>query len=279
MAERQTGLAAVRHADPDRYLSLLYAPSDLRDDLAALYAFNAEIAAVRERVSEPLPGEVRLQWWRDILATGTAGQAGPGPLGRALLETIERHRLPVSAFQAMLDARIFDLYDDPMPSRGDFEGYAGETAAALIQLAGLVLEPEAAPAFADAAGHAGCAQAVAGTLRMLPIHRARGQCYVPLDLLEAAGTSREALLAGRDEAALGRMVAAMVALGREHWSAFLRHAHAMPASLRPAFLAAGLAPAYLERLAAAGTRAAHRTVDIGILRRHGTMLHRAARGW
>jgi len=28
------------------------------------YAFNAEVAAIRDRISQALPGEIRLQWWR-----------------------------------------------------------------------------------------------------------------------------------------------------------------------------------------------------------------------
>ena len=44
---------------------------------------------------------------------------------------------------------------------------------ALIQLASMVLDRDAAPAFAGLAGHAGCAQAIAGLLALLPLHRAR----------------------------------------------------------------------------------------------------------
>ncbi|WP_292331560.1 squalene/phytoene synthase family protein, partial [Mesorhizobium sp.] len=72
----------------------------------------------------------------------------------ALRATIAANKLPKSAFENMLEARIFDLYDDPMPSRTDLEGYCGETAAALIQLAAMVLDPAAAPGFAELAGRA-----------------------------------------------------------------------------------------------------------------------------
>ncbi len=120
---------AVRAADQDRYVSALYAPADRRDALFSLYAFNAEIAGVRDRIHEPLPGEVRLQWWRDVIAA--EGEVTGNPLADALKATISAHRLPKPAFDNMLEARIFDLYDDPMPSRTDLEGYCGETAAAL----------------------------------------------------------------------------------------------------------------------------------------------------
>ena len=43
------------------------------------------------------------------------------------------------AFDRLLDARVFDLYDDPMPSLNDLEGYAGDTESALIQLGAIIL--------------------------------------------------------------------------------------------------------------------------------------------
>lgn len=271
-------LSALRQGDPDRYLSTLYAPADKRAALAVLYGFNAEIAGIRDRIHEPLPGEIRIQWWRDALA-GKAEGAGASPLAAALLEVIDRFGLPRDAFDRYLEARIFDLYDDPMPSRTDLEGYCGDTASALIQLAAMVLEPDAAPSYAEAAGHAGCAQAIAGLLRLLPIHLRRGQCYIPGDLLAAAGTSPQALVSGEDRPAALRAVAAMVALGREHDAGFARAARAMPAALRPAFLPAGLARACLDRIATAPQAALDRGVDIGAIRRHWLFLRHASRGW
>ena len=40
--------ALVREADRDRYLATLFAPAEHRDALFALYAFNVEIARVRD---------------------------------------------------------------------------------------------------------------------------------------------------------------------------------------------------------------------------------------
>lgn len=279
MAEKpDIDTGALRRSDPDRYLSTLYAPQPVRGDLETLYRFNAEIAAIRDRIREPLPGEVRIQWWRDALAGGEAA-AGGYPLAEALLAVIERHSLPLDAFDRYLDARIFDLYDDPMPTRSDLEGYCGETASALIQLAAMMLEPEAAPAFAAAAGHAGCAQAIAGLVRLLPLHRARGQCYVPADILAAAGASRDDIVAAGDGEAASRAVGAFVELGREHAARFEAEAKGMPASLRPAFLPASLARPYLERAAAAGPTVLREVADLSVLRRHWTLLRRAVRGW
>lgn len=268
----------LRRSDPDRYLSTLYAPQAVRADLTALYLFNAEIASIRDRIREPLPGEVRIQWWRDMLAGGKPA-AGGYPLAEALLDAIDRHALPLDAFDRYLEARIFDLYDDPMPSRADLEGYCGETASTVIQLAALMLEPEAAPAFATAAGHAGCAQAIAGLVRLMPLHRARGQCYMPGDILAAAGASRDDMAGAGESEAARRALAAFIELGREHAARFAEAAKGMPVSLRPAFLPASLAAPYLKRAAVSGREPLRRVVDISPLRRHWTMLRFAARGW
>lgn len=269
----------VSTGDRDRYLAALYAPEGRRASLFALYAFNIEIASVRDRVSQALTGEMRLQWWRDVIVS-TQPEAGAGhPVAEALLAAITRHGLPRSAFEAYLDARIFDLYDDPMPSRTDLEGYCGETAAALMQLSAMILDPDAAPGVTGLAGHAGCAQAIAGLVRLLPLHRARGQCFVPRDLLAAAGTSPAEFLAREDEPAARRAVSAMLALAREHLAAFESGAGPLPASLRPAFLPAALTGAYLDRVEGREGAALASARDISEIRKHWLLFRHALRGW
>lgn len=268
----------LRKADRDRYLASLYAPEDRRDDLTALYAFNAEIAAVRERAREPLPGEVRLRWWLDALAA-PAGQATGNPVADALRAGIARHGLPMRPFEDMVEARMFDLYDDPMPDRATLEGYCGETASALIQLSALILDPAAAAGAASAAGHAGCAQAIAGLLRLLPLHRSRGQCYVPAELLAAAGTSRDAFVSPQPGEAGVRAISAMIALARDHLARFEGSAHDLPKSLRPAFLPVAPTAAYLGAVEKLGERALTQVATISELRRNLILLNRAMRGW
>jgi phytoene synthase len=269
----------VRSADRDRYIAALYAPEDRRADLLALYAFNAEISGIRDRVSQALPGEIRLQWWRDVIAAGNADAGAGHPVAEALLGVIERRKLPRDAFQNYLDAKIFDLYDDPMPTRGDLEGYCGETAAAILQLSSIVLEPDAAPDSAEMAGHAGCAQAITGLLRLLALHRRRGQCFVPKDILAAAGTSPEEFVAGDGGPNAPRAVAATIALAREHLSAFERGAARLPQSLRPAFLPLALTGAQLAKMQGRKKELLGASFDIAAWRKHWLMFRRATKGW
>src|SRR3954463_3398471 len=104
--------ALVREADKDRFLATLFAPAKYRRPLFALYAFNLEIARVRELAREPMPGEIRLQWWRDVFSAAGGGDVRAHPVAAALTDTIVRHRLPLPVFTELIEARAFDLYDD-----------------------------------------------------------------------------------------------------------------------------------------------------------------------
>ena len=75
----------VRSADRDRFLAALFAPVQHRDALLALYAFNIEVARVREVAREALPGEIRLQWWREVLSGERGEEASANPVAAALL--------------------------------------------------------------------------------------------------------------------------------------------------------------------------------------------------
>src|SRR5207253_8807390 len=73
-ADRLSPVAALvlRH-DHDRFQTVLFAPAARREALFALYAFNYEIARVRESVTQPMLGQIRLEWWRENIAAAFAG--------------------------------------------------------------------------------------------------------------------------------------------------------------------------------------------------------------
>lgn len=244
-------LAMLRDTDRDRYLACLLSPADKRGALASLYAFNAEIARIRDSVREPLPGEIRLQWWRDLLEGNAQGDSVGNPVAAGLLEAIETWKLPRQTLVDMIEARIFDLYDDPLEDRNALEGYAGETASALIQLASLILSAEDAPKSAESAGHAGVAQSIAGFLLLMPIHRRRQQLYLPLDILSATGLDRDTFLAGEDKRRISAAIEAFAGLGLEHL-AKARKSGKVPAAVFPAFLPVALAEPVLRRATRAG---------------------------
>lgn len=267
---------ALRTEDWNRYISVLFAGSDRRPGLFALYAFNAEIARVRRMISDPLPGEVRLQWWRDLLDGVEHGEAAANPTAAALQETIRTYRLPVAALQALIDARVFDLYDDPMPSLNDLEGYAGETTSAIFQLACLILNGGEDPGPATLSGHAGVAYSLTDLMRALPYHASRRQAYLPADLLARHHVDLETVFAGRTTPELKAALAELRAHVRHHMARVREHSAGITDRTAPAFLPLVLVEPYLKIL----ERPAHdpllQPVELSKLRRQWAMW-RAAR--
>ncbi|GGC55879.1 phytoene/squalene synthase family protein [Chelatococcus reniformis] len=242
--------ALLREGDRDRYLAILLAPPHKRAHLSALYAFSLDVARIREVAAQALAGEIRLQWWRDAVMGDARGEVSAHPIAAALLATIAAFRLPPQAFLDLLDARTFDLYDDPMPTVASLEGYCGETSSALLRLASFVLADGRDPGGADAAGHAGVAYAIAGLLRAFPWHARRGQVYLPADVLDRHAVSRSEVVSGTDSDRLRAALADMRTLARRHFAQYVKTLPTLPPVVRMALVPAAVAPLYLDRMEA-----------------------------
>lgn len=104
--------AQVRSADPDRWLASRFV-GDLqaRADLIALYAFEAELAAIPARVSQPLLAEMRLRWWADQMDGVFAGEPRKGhPVLEALSAAVVRRGLERAPLEALIEARIAGVH-------------------------------------------------------------------------------------------------------------------------------------------------------------------------
>jgi 15-cis-phytoene synthase len=237
----------VRAGDKDRWLATLFAPADRRPALYALYAFNLEIARVRELAREPMAGEIRLQWWRETLSGGRREEASAHPVAAALMATMAHYGLAAATFADLIEARAFDLYDDPMPTLDAFVGYGQRTASSLIGLAARVLDAGHRDA-GEFAGPAGLAYATTGLLRALALHASRGQLYLPADVLDRHGAQPSDILAGRTTPALRAALAELRAVARRNLHAFAARSAALPAASAPAFLPVALVRLYLDRM-------------------------------
>ncbi len=84
----------------------LFAPADRREALFALYAFNYEIARIREAVREEMLGRIRLQWWREVVeARLRRSRARRCDTVEMLSEAINRYDLTQTCFERLIDAR------------------------------------------------------------------------------------------------------------------------------------------------------------------------------
>jgi phytoene synthase len=200
----------ARTEDRDRWLAALLAPAPVRADLHVLIAFHGELAKIRDLVSEPMLGQIRLQWWREALdeiAAQAAGAHRPEghlrahPVAQALAPIIRAGRIDMRRLHSMIDAREADLDEAGFATKADFLTYLDSTAGALNDSALLLMGVDDDSVHA-AARQVGRALAIAGHLRSTAINAGRGWVTLPRDVLAAHDVALDALLAGRPGAGL-----------------------------------------------------------------------------
>lgn len=227
----------VRRFDHDRYLTALFAPAGARPALCALYAFNVEVARVRETVSEPLIGQIRLQWWRDAIAELAVGRPRGHPVVAGLARALALGVRPED-FDPLLLAREQDLADEPPATLAALEAYADGTAGSLARMAATILGGRD-PAAQEAARLVGIAWALTGTLRAVPFLARQRRSRLPADLVAQAGLDLDAMFEGRPGPALAPVAQAVAdtAAARLTQARKQRAQRAVHAALLPATLA------------------------------------------
>jgi phytoene synthase len=266
----------VRQYDRDRYLSALFAPEDKRPHLLALYAFNVEISRIAALVSEPHLAEIRLQWWLDTLDAIYEGAPQASPVARGLMAAIRAGDLPQAALVNLAKAHSFDFYSNPMPTREDLEGYLGETSSALIQLAVMILDRDAAPRCTEACGLAGVAYGLAQVLNTLPQAQRLKQSFLPADTLLKHGLQASALHQPQPAPGMAHMFGDIIGWGEQRLIELRGITGTVKPSVAPAFLHVALARAYFRKARKQGVTLVNSGCEISPLRKQ-WWLWRAAR--
>ncbi|MGH6894040.1 MAG: phytoene/squalene synthase family protein [Dongiaceae bacterium] len=241
-------LTQVRQGDRDRYLALLFSPAAARGGLAAIAAFNLELARAATEIRESMLGRVRLQWWREALEEIRAG----GPLRRhpvvELLSGATRtHGLSIDRMLAMIAAREEELESEAPPSQTAFDARADATAANLIRLSleMLGLDP-AEPGLAAASVEVGRAYATVGCARSVLIDARRRRIRLPADRLAEAGVNLDKLFDLRPQAELSQCLQALAVGAVADLDAARRRV--IPRRARPLTITGRLTTLHLERL-------------------------------
>ena len=269
----------LRREDKDRWLASLFVPREARRHIHALYSFSLEAARVREIVSEPLLGEIRFQWWRDALeGAADAGEAKGNPVAAAVLDTIARFDLPKAPLLELIVARGRDLYGDPIEFISALEAYTKATCANIFRLAALILDGAEAAASRDAALHAGIAYGITGLIRALPWHCARGQVFIPVEILQAHGAKRADLAGGHASPGILAALADLRAFARAHLDIFYAGLPGLPEKIHSAFLPVSLCEPYLRLMEKPGYEPFKTAVELPQWKRQ-RILWRAARRW
>lgn len=241
----------VRRYDNDRYLTALFAPHDRREALFALAAFNLEIAKIREVVSEPMLGEMRLQWWREVIDEIADGRVRKHEVVGPLAAATRQFDLPIGDLHPLIDARAFDLEDRAPRDLAELEAYAEATTAPLNRLAFMVLgvTAEAADATARALG---MATALTGLLRAVPFHARQRRVYLPTETVEAVAVEMGELFELRPHAGLAKAVERLAGVAARHLDAARVSGRGLPRSASAVMLQAVQTAGHLKVLRKSG---------------------------
>ena len=241
-------LAQVRQGDRDRYLALLFAPASARSALAAIAAFNLELARAASDITESMLGLVRLQWWREAVEEIRAGGAvRRHQVAEALAAATRTHNLLTERMLAMIASREKELESEGAPTQAVFDARADSTAGNLIRLSLQVvgLDPEET-ALSAAGASVGRAYATVGCARSVLLDARRRRIRLPAEVLTEAGVDQDQLLELRPQPALQACLR-LLAEGAEGDLRAARHA-LIPRRARPLVLTGRLAALHLERL-------------------------------
>ena len=229
---------AARDLAYDDYLAALLAPRAGQSGLLTLAALYGEIARIPLHVTDATLGEIRLQWWRDALATSASSGH---PVADAALSLAPR--LPESLSQMMapvIEAHAAELYAEPFPTHEAFHAYAtAPVQAAFAIRAALLGAPQLAadPIAQEAARTLGLVR----TCARLPYLFAKGRYPVSADRLGTATVSGEA-----DENALRVAMTRLIEEAATAWSSLRPQLQRIKPDLRRVVLPTALAGPYLR---------------------------------
>ena len=258
-----TGKIVCGH-DPDRYLCDLFAKPKAREGLFALHAFNHEVAKIRELVSEPMLGHIRLQWWREALDGILAGTPRQHEVVLGLSWAFETFGLDRADFDKFLEARETDLDDAPFESMEALINYARRTAGTISRIGLSILGVEN-PATTQAADDIAVATALTGLLRSMPYLARSKRVMLPQDILQAKGACLGDYHELRDRPQIRAVVQAVAYAANEHLSAARQRGGIRFKPAAPVILPGRLSALYLQRLEQAGWNAFDESINAPML--------------
>ena len=183
---------SARLNEPDRYISALLAPRAARDDLITLAAYLGEVRRIALNVSEAALGEIRLQWWRDVLSAGAQGGLSGNPIADEMVRVIARHDLLLPLVLAPLEAASVELGGETLSDEIAWLAYLDNAEGAAMHLGARILALADRPTGLPAITASGRAYAACRLALRLPELLARGRWPVP-QVLAVLGDPRHSI--------------------------------------------------------------------------------------
>ncbi|MFN3988812.1 MAG: squalene/phytoene synthase family protein [Erythrobacter sp.] len=109
-------------------IALAYCAREQRSALGAALALDRRLSQLVARTSEPILGQMRLAWWREVLQKEPQSR----PQGDAVLDAISRHwGTKCTALVALVDGWEYLLHPEPLDEAAA-SAFAAGRAAALV---------------------------------------------------------------------------------------------------------------------------------------------------
>jgi phytoene/squalene synthetase len=247
--------ALVETADPDRFVVSVSATEAAQRILWPLYAFNVEVTRAPWVTQEPMIAEIRLQWWRDSLAEIREGQqVRSHAVTVPLAQVLDAEGSMV--LDKLVEARAWDIYDDPFPDRASFDAYIDATYGNLLWSAARLIAPEADQTLIRHFAY-GCG--VAAMLRATARLRSLGKQPVPGGTVEAFESLAEA--------------------GLQRFQSATRARHSLPKSLEPILMTGWQVKPTLQAVSSQPRRVFEQGIAQSEFARRARLLKLSFAGW
>jgi phytoene synthase len=267
----------LKTRDPDRYWTVLFAPRQAQASLFALYAFHSELEHISRLISEPMVGQIRLQWWRDAIELAAPGAKTGNPVADALADAILTHHLPKSSLQRLVDARLPEIYRDPPADIQALRTTLKETTGTVFELAAAILG-FSGETISKASAHAGVAEGLTRILLTLPMQASRQSLLIPPSYLESRAVDLRAVYRGKSSAALKAALADLRGAAAKALHAARVELTEVHGDALPGFLPLAVVKPYLKAMAAPDYNPLQAVATVNPLRRFWRIWRASRRG-
>jgi phytoene/squalene synthetase len=248
MADIETYCAKqVKAYDYDRFLVTLFAPAKAREDLFALYAFNHEVAKIRETVSEPMLGEIRLQWWREAIEGIYAGTPRNHEVVLPLEQAVKNTNIAASSFMKIIDARTADIYDENPKTLADFENYLGATSGNLTRIAAEMLGEQDEHVL-SMAYDLGLVWGLTGTIRAIRYHISLNKLSLPQELMDEFKVKKRDVFGLEESENIKNLIKALSMSAHQYLDQMAKDKSKLSKEMKSLFLMSALSRSYLNTI-------------------------------
>jgi len=260
--------------DYESFLTSKFYPNNAQDGFFALKAFYVELATVQDHVTQPIIGQMRMQFWRDAVKSIGKGTPPNHPVALALYDTTRKVDLPAYHLKRIIDAREAELHSPTHMTLDSLLAHAESTSSTLNYLLLRVLSLDTSDILSHAASHMGVAQTIITLLRALPYHASQRRIVIPAEITAKHGVNQETVFRGiggegmdvaQNRKRLEEAVFEFATVANDHVSTaremFKEEGGRVPARAMPLFLSMIPATGFLQRLEAVNFNAFEPTLQ------------------